>query len=181
MSREEEKCIEELHAFQLKINEFEIRPEEEKNGCRPKETINYTEQRGQLRRVLFFDPIHLHHEQNAAECTMISASSRGWNVERRRTAELEAMGMPSGRALPNYGGSMLMGRRPRIPKSLLEWFVYHDRTKVKVGLDNLSFIVHQLTRVILLADKGAFPIGRFLLNFEIDNPFGPDFMNDLAV
>ena len=42
MTREEEKYMEELHAFQLQINEFEVRPEEANEGCRPKETINYT-------------------------------------------------------------------------------------------------------------------------------------------
>ena len=43
MTREEEKCIEEMHAFQLKINEFEVHPDEDMRGCRPKEIINYTE------------------------------------------------------------------------------------------------------------------------------------------
>ena len=31
-----------------------------------------------------------------------------------------------------------------------------------------------------MTDKGTFPIGRFILNFEADNPFGPEYQHDLA-
>ena len=73
-----------------------------------------------------------------------------------------------------------MERRPRIPKSLIQWHVNQDKSKVKPGLSVKGWVIHQLTRAVLMTDKGTFPIGRFILNFEADNPFGPEYQHDLA-
>ena len=72
-----------------------------------------------------------------------------------------------------------MQTRPRIPKSLIQWHVQHDKSKVKIAADNRGVIIHQLTKATLMTDKGTFPLGRFLMNFEFDNPFNHDYIMDL--